>query len=131
MASISNIGLTGNPYVDGLLSGVKWASPSLTYSFPSSSSLYSGYPSSEPQNGFLAFTSAQQTAVTKILKNYSAVSNLQFSEITETSSTSAVIRYAETNAVATAWAYFPSTTVQSGDAWFNNSNHYYDNPQIG
>ena len=131
MTATNTVGLTGNAYVDGLFTGTKWATTSLTYSFPASASLYGSYPSSEPSNGFLAFTSTQQQAVTKILSNYAAVANLHFSLIAETSSSSATIRYAETNAVSTAIGYYPSTMARGGDAWFNRSNHYYDNPQLG
>ena len=131
MAAITNYGLAGNPYIDGLLTGVKWANPSLTYSFPSSSSFYSGYPTNEPHDNFLAFTAVQQQAIAKVLQNYSAVSNLQFTPMTESANSSATIRYAETDATSTAWSYYPNTSAQGGDSWFNNSNHYYDNPQIG
>jgi serralysin len=131
MASVANVSLTGNAYVDGLLVGVKWASGSLTYSFPTSASLYGSYPSNEPNSGFLAFSAAQQAAIAKILNNYSAVANLQFSKVTESSSTSGIIRYAETNAISTGMTYYPSTMDRGGDAWFNQSNHYYDNPVMG
>ena len=92
MAAVSSVSVTGNTYVDGLLTGAKWASGSLTYSFPGSGSLYGSYPSNEPSSGFLAFNAAQQQAITKILKNYAAVANLQFSQVTESSSTHAIIR---------------------------------------
>ena len=131
MASILNVGLTADPYVNGLLTGVKWASASQTYSFPSSASLYPNYGSNEPQTGFAAFTAVQQQAVAKVLQNYSAVSNLQFTQMTETANSSAVIRYAETNATSTAWGYYPSSSVRGGDTWFNNASHYYDNPVRG
>src|SRR6185369_2814688 len=81
--------------------------------------------------GFLAFNAAQQQAITKILKNYAAVANLQFSQVTESSSTHAIIRYAETNATSTGFTYYPSTMDRGGDSWFNQSNHYYDSPVMG
>ena len=131
MAAITSVSLTNNTYIDGLLTGVKWASGSLTYSFPTSASFYGSYPSNEPYNGFLAFTAVQQQAIAKILANYAAVANLTFTQVTESSTTSGIIRYAETNAVSTALTYYPSTMDRGGDSWFNQSNHYYDNPQLG
>ena len=65
------------------------------------------------------------------LANYSAVANLTFTEITETSTQHATLRYAESDCRSTAWAYYPSTSEPGGDAWFNNSSNYYDNPVKG
>ena len=41
---------------------------------------------------------------------YSAVANLTFTEVTETASNHGELRYAESDAPSTAWAYYPSTT---------------------
>ena len=131
MASVSSVSLTGNAYIDGLLTGVKWGVASLTYSFPTSSSYYAGYPSNEPTNAFAAFTAAQQQAMTKVLANYAAVSNLTFTKVTESSSTSGILRFAQSNAISTAMSYYPSTMDRGGDSWFNHSNNYYSNPQMG
>ena len=123
---------TGNPYIDGVLGGTKWAVSSLTFSFPSDSAFYgSGYGYGEPSNNFQAFNSAQQTAVRTILQSYSSVVNVKFTEITETSTQHADLRFSESDSPGTAWAYYPSTSAAGGDAWFNNSSHSYDNPQKG
>ena len=85
MPATSSVGVTGNPIVDGVMSGGKWAVGCLTFSFPASASFYgSGYGSGEPGNGFEAFNAAQQAAVRDVLKQYAAVANLTFTEITET-----------------------------------------------
>jgi Ca2+-binding RTX toxin-like protein len=123
---------TGNVYVDGVLSGVKWAVSSLTFSFPTDPSLYgSNYGSGEPNNNFKAFTAVQQGAARLILQMYSSVVNVTFTEVTETSSQHGDLRLAESDSPGTAWAYYPSTSAAGGDAWFNNSAHYYDNPVKG
>ncbi len=62
---------------------------------------------------------------------YSAVANVTFTLITETSTQSADLRYAESNSPTTAWGYFPSTLPEGGDAWFNNSSGKYNNPVVG
>ena len=62
---------------------------------------------------------------------YSSVANLTFTEVTETSSQHGDLRYAESDAPSTAWAYYPSTSAEGGDAWFNNSTNWYDNPVKG
>ena len=59
------------------------------------------------------------------------MANLTFTEVTETSSVHGDLRYAESDAPATAWAYYPSTSPLGGDVWLNNSKNYYDNPLMG
>jgi serralysin len=121
--------------VDAVDGGIIWATTSLTYSFPTSGSFYTGAMGtlygSEPTNNFKPFTAIQQAAVTSALAMYSSVSNLTFTKITESSSQSATLRYAESDTPSTAYGYFPSTSPQGGDAWFNNSTHWYDNPVPG
>ena len=135
MPGVSAVSATGNAYIDGVLSGTKWAVTSFTYSFPTDPSLYTSvfgpYGSGEPSNGFKAFTATQQAAVGSILTMYAAVTNVTFSLISETTSQSATLRYAESNSPSTAWTYFPSSLPEGGDAWFNNSSHLYDTPVIG
>ncbi|MDO9460109.1 MAG: hypothetical protein Q7N95_08355, partial [Alphaproteobacteria bacterium] len=74
MTAVASVKPTGDPYVDGVLSGVKWGVTSLTYSFPTDPSFYSY--TGESSTNFEAFTTVQQTAVRDVLENYSAVSNL-------------------------------------------------------
>lgn len=132
MPSTATYTPTGDLRIDGVLSGIKWGVTSLTFSFPTSGSLYgTSYANSEQTKGFEAFTSVQQDAVRTILKMYAAVSNLTFSEVVESSSVHGDLRYAESDAPSTAWAYYPSTNVAGGDAWFNNSKNWYDAPAKG
>ena len=132
MPSTAYVTPTGDPYVDGVLSGTKWGVTSLTFSFPTDPSYYgSSYRGSEPTNGFKAFTSVQQGAVRAVLQMYSAVANVTFTEVTESATTHGDLRYAKSNNPSTAWAYYPSTSEQGGDVWANNSKHWYDNPVKG
>jgi serralysin len=132
MPATSSVSPTSDPYINGVLSGIKWATGSLTFSFPTSGSFYgSPYGSGEPTNNFEAFTALQQSAVRAVLQMYSSVANLAFTEVTESSSVHGDLRYAESDATSTAWAYYPSTSPLGGDAWFNNSKNYYDNPLKG
>jgi serralysin len=129
LTAVSSVSPSGDPYVDGILSGTKWAVGSLTFSFPLDPSYY-GY-TGEPGSNFTTFTTVQQVAVREVLQNYASVANLTFIETTETSTQHADLRYAESDSPSTAWAYYPSTSPQGGDAWFNTSSHYYDNPLNG
>lgn len=132
MPAVSTYSPTGDLYVDAVLSGVKWGTNSLTFSFPTDPSYYgASYGSGEPSNNFEAFTSVQQVAVRSILTMDAAVANLTFTEVTETPSQHGDLRFAESDAPGTAWAYYPSTSALGGDAWFNNSKNYYDSPIKG
>jgi serralysin len=123
---------TGDSYTDGVLGGTKWAVATLTFSFPSSAAFYgSGYGYGEPTNNFQAFNPVQQAAVRSVLLSYASVMNVKFTEMAETSTQHADLRFGESDTPGTAWAYYPSTTAVGGDAWFNSSSHSYDNPQLG
>jgi VCBS repeat-containing protein len=129
LTATASVSPTGDPTIDGVLNGVRWGVTSLTFSFPTSSSYYEY--TGESGNNFKAFTAVQRESVRDVLANYAAVSNLTFSEVTETSTQHATLRYAESDSTGTAWGYYPSTSSQGGDTWFNNSKHYYDNPVVG
>ena len=132
MPAISKYSPTGNVYLDSILGGSKWAAQTLTFSFPTNSAFYGkGYGSGEASANFEAFNPVQQAATRSTLKMYSSVANLQFTEITETPKQHAALRLAESDKPGTAWAYRPSTAAAGGDAWFNNSKNYYDNPIKG
>ena len=88
------------------------------------------YGSGEENSGFKAFTALQQAATASILNMYSAVANVTFTQITETSTQSADLRYAESSQPSTAWGYYPSTSPEGGDAWFSSSG-LYNNPVVG
>src|SRR5262245_29347588 len=132
MPATSTISPTGNAYVDGVLCGIKWAVSSFTFSFPTSASFYgSGYGDGEPTVNFEALNSVQMEATRTIFATYSAVANITFQEIAETSTQHADFRLAESDKPGTAWAYYPTTRAEGGDAWFNNSGGHYDNPVLG
>ena len=65
MATAISVTATGNPDIDGLLSGSAWTG-TITYSFPASASVYaSGYGNGEPTApGFSPAPVAMQQAVT-------------------------------------------------------------------
>ena len=132
MPAVTSYNLTGNAYIDGVLGDTKWAVNSFTYSFPTGYSDYgSRYGSGENFNNFGTFNSIQQGATRAALNGFASVASLSFSEISETSSQHADLRYALSDDPATAWAYFPSTGEEGGDAWFNKSTGDYDMPVRG
>src|SRR5687768_4962506 len=101
MPSVSWYSPSGNAYLDGLLNGTKWAVTSLTFSFPTDPSFYgSNYGSGEPSNNFEAFNPAQRTATRIILQSFAAVTNLNFTEVTETATQHGDLRFAETDSTS-------------------------------
>ena len=95
MPAISSVSPTGNINIDALLGSYKWAVSNLTYSFPTSASFYgSNYGSGETTNGFGTLNAQQQAAARAAFTQMSAVANVTFTEITETSTTHADLRLA-------------------------------------
>ena len=127
--STSKVKATGLSAVDGILDGRKWSTSTLTYSFPALSSTYEY--TGETSNHFQAYNDAQKAAMRSVLAEYSSVANLTFVEVAETTTSHATLRFAETDAAPTAYAYYPGATAQAGDIWFNSSNGWYDNPVAG
>ena len=132
MAAVTAFRPTGNSLVDGVLSGIKWSTTALTFSFPALGSYYgTDYGTGEARNSFEALNPAQQAAVNDILNSFSSVSNLNFTQIAETTTRHADFRFAESNSPSTAWAYSPTSAPEGGDAWFNNTSNCYDAPVKG
>ncbi|NBJ11834.1 matrixin family metalloprotease, partial [Microvirga arsenatis] len=132
MPAVTTTAPTGDVYVDSLLGDLKWAVSNLTYSFPTGGSLYgTPYGSNEPLTEFGTLNLIQQATVHTALSIYAAVANLTFAEIAETSTTHADLRFAQSDAPGTAWAYFPSTAAEGGDSWFNKTSGWYSAPSKG
>jgi hypothetical protein len=126
MPNVSTVSASGNIDIDGLLSSCKWATGSLTYSFPTSAGAY-GYAGETATFGVLSATA--QNAVRSVLASYSSVANLSFSE-----TANGDLRYADSDSPSTAWAYYPSAGEWGGDSWYRKSGQYgalYDSPQLG
>ena len=124
MATTTGVGLTGNADIDGVLSGVKWADPHITFSFPTSLSQY-GY----AETGFQAMNATQIAAVRGIMDLYESYTGLVLTEITETTTSHATIRFAEEDNAGTAYAYYPSSSEWGGDVWLNHVD--YNTPLRG
>jgi serralysin len=132
MPAVASYSLTGNAYIDGLLGDYKWATNTFTFSFPAHGSYYgSSSGSGENVTNFGAFNTSQQAVTRDALQMYASVANLSFTEASETSSQHADLRFALSDRPGTAWAYFPSTSAEGGDAWFNKSGGSYAQPVKG
>ena len=135
MAAVLTTFVTGDPIVDGLLSGSKWASPNVTFSFPTSASQY---PTGETEAAtFQPLTALMHAAAYKVLGNFSAVSGLVFTEDAASPGT-ATIRMGFSEAAApTSYAYYPSDDALGvgGDVWFSRAQAFtpnaFDSPVAG
>jgi len=119
---------SGVAQIDAVMSGIKWATTGLTFSFPTDPAQYGTYSTGEQNNAFEAFNETQIAAVRAALKLYASVSLLTFTEV---AGGAGDLRYAESDAPSTAWAYYPSSSATGGDSWFNNTKNWYDNPIKG
>ncbi len=135
----TTVNLSGNSTLDSLLIGTKWASGVISYSFATSSSVWStdfftGYGTAswgnEPYQGYGTLTSSDQTFTTQALSSWSNVSNLTFVQVADNASTVGDIRFAFSSLLsnAQAWAYSPENAAIAGDVWFNSngSSNYYN-----
>ena len=132
MPAVTNISASSDSYINGLLGPYKWATNSLSFSFPSSGSFYGGSEYSaddEHLGGFAPLNATQQAAVREALAMYAAGAGLSFTEIGETASQHGDLRFAMSNAPSTAWAYYPNLAPAGGDFWCNRSD--YNSPVMG
>ncbi|MFO1142186.1 MAG: M10 family metallopeptidase C-terminal domain-containing protein [Amaricoccus sp.] len=128
-------------FIDGLLSGVKWASPAITYGFPDSVADYgAGYPA-KPLTGFSGLSASQMAVAHETLNaanwnnsgpghfgfSVEGFTNLDISFAGNGVGTS-TLRLANNTDAGTAYGYYPDTNATGGDAWFGNSGR---NPVAG
>ncbi len=132
MSVIASNSQPGNSYVNGILGDYRWASTGLTYSFPSDGAYFgNSYGASENVTNFGSLNTAQQATVCSALAMYASVANLRFTELTETATQHADLRFAMSDTPSTGWAYLPTTASEGGDVWFNGSIGLYASPLKG
>ncbi|MBT9267784.1 matrixin family metalloprotease, partial [Pseudomonas sp. MG-9] len=122
--------LTGNKYVDSLISGTYWlganwpasGSTSLSYSFmaPNTSYFITNYSPDNEYNALYELTSGQKSAVTNALATWSAVANLSFTLTSDDINNVGDLRFGAYRLMdnqTAAWAYFPANSPTGGDVW--------------
>lgn len=133
----STVANSGTATTDALLGGTKWGSGAVgqavtvTYSFAQSGLLWrTGYGSGEPSYGFQPLNGTQMEVARKALNAWSAVANVSFVEVTESSTVVGDMRFASSSLPSTAWAYYPSSSAEGGDVWLGR-NSYFDSTADG
>jgi serralysin len=131
----STVTATGDNNIDGLLSGVKWASTQISFSFTSSINDYeSGYADRAAHGLNFQSLNATQRAVARAWigtgGEFYNISLLSPVELTGANDRNATIRMAMSDVPGTAFAYYPNDSfVEGGDVWFNTLG--YNDPVIG
>ena len=136
-SSTTYVSLSYIQEIDALLGGTRWASSTITYSFPGYGSMWStstttGYgPSSgsgEPWSTSFAPLSTPGSGDDQIyfaaaLQKWANVANLQFTQVADTSTNVGDIRAAYTplSGGFQAYAYLPGDSSVAGDVWFNSN----------
>lgn len=115
--------------VDGLIGGVVWTTTALTYSFPDSASDFPYRGHLNVRDGFSPATVAMAEAARTAFAFYESVSGLRFAELSGAADRDADLTLARSTKPATAFAYFPHSANEGGDAWFNARD--YNDPAAG
>jgi serralysin len=126
MASATSVPYSGTADIDGVLTGLRWSDPNLTFSFASTSVLSIG--------GLLGvqvqtFNAAQKDAIRTILKLAEDATGLRFTEVADSKTSQGTLRFGEAATELTASGYYPSSSASGGDAWFNILD--YNSPKPG
>lgn len=140
-SSVAYIPLSGIQNIDALHYDTRWASATITYSFPDygaswSTNSVSGYGptsgSGEPWSSSFGPLSSlgsgdDQAYFASALQNWANVANLTFIKVADTQSNVGDIRAAYTDpasdsASTVAWAYLPGFAPNAGDVWFSTLN---------
>ncbi len=113
---------TGDYRIDALLSGYKWSITTITYSFYEDGVFGGAYYGTE--TGVREVSEPVKTNVRAIMAHLGTLMNLNFVEVTETSSTVGYVRIMLSNSPSYAYAYYPSSSTLfslSGDVHLNPS----------
>lgn len=125
---------TGSDFVDGVLAGVAWGNSTIYYNFPTSYTVYnySGY-----GTDFMSISAMQETAAHRALNisgytggnaaqdGFSIEGFTNLNIVFDAADTNAEIRFAQSDAVGTAAAWYPGTDPWSGDVWFGDNQGGY------
>ncbi|MFC4172925.1 M10 family metallopeptidase [Microvirga sp. GCM10011540] len=120
--------------IDAVLIGSKWAEKALTFSFPTDGAFYGTDYLDGRNNDLDPFNAMQVEAVRAALDLVASFTELTFTEIEESATDHATLRFAQTAnaAVDTAQGGFPAMQGMAGDVWFGETGQpYYTTPAMG
>lgn len=134
-SQVKSITSSGNYIADSLTYGVAWDN-AITYAFTASAGDYKY--TNETQRDYAPSTLSQQTAALFAIEQSAgnaaddgfSVEGFTAIDISAGDATSASLRFGQSSAPATAYAYMPGAYEQAGDVWFGR-NYDYTNAQAG
>lgn len=118
---------TGVARIDGVLTGVKWDTLTLSYSFPDARSDYEANYSDPAANWAHMLNADQRAAINDILTEISGFTNLTFTEFTDAAVSDADLRFALSRVANPAFAYYPAdhaTFPEGGDSFFHGGRDF-------
>ncbi|MBB5223126.1 serralysin [Amaricoccus macauensis] len=124
-STIVSVGASGDQRIDGQLRGVRWATLDISYSFPDELADV-GY----SVDGFSMFSTTQVATAQRVLEGEGAPAYAGFSvegltdlemSYAGTGNGAGTLRYANSSAAPTAYAYYPSNEIYGGDSWYGYS----------
>ncbi|WP_230533235.1 M10 family metallopeptidase [Microvirga roseola] len=119
MTAAISVTPSGNPSIDGMLYGTRWAATNLTFSFPTAASDLSDYSTPLNSSDFTVLTSTERLAVEAALASWSSVSGLTFTEASSVSSSDLRIYWYNSGDNITARVLdFPGDRPEAGDIQF-------------
>ena len=126
---IRDVGTSGNFAADGVIYGDAWKGP-ITYAFTLTSENYSY--ANEPLKNFEPASQQQaDSALFALEQSFGNAANDGFSvegftkvSISAGSAENATLRFAQSDAPSTAYAYLPGDYEQAGDMWFGRNFDY-------
>jgi len=127
----ANLSVADNQNISSALSSSAWSGTNISFSFPTASANYgttATYLDPAPFNGFSVLTAQQQGEVQRGFNLISSYTGITFTKITETNTTHAAIRLANSSSPPTAYAFFPSTGATGGDVFYGGTGR---NPVMG
>ncbi len=123
MTSVATTGKSTGAF-DVWLSSKHWSGPDLTISFPENDSYFSY----QNKDKVTRLTDAQQDTVRQAFADIASFTGLTFTEITETASNEATLRFALQKNLDGAYAYLPAGGERAGDSFYGSD---ADNPVLG
>ena len=132
---IRDVGTSGNYVADGVIYGTSWKG-SITYAFTKSSEDYNY--TAEPLKNFAPASQQQvDSALFALEQSFGGAGNDGFSvegltrvSMSPGSTDTATLRFAQSDAPSTAYAFLPGDYEQAGDMWFGR-NYDYTNAMAG
>ena len=108
----STVTSSNDPQVNALLGGYKWDSTTITYSFFSGGSYYGS------ETGVSSVSNQVKASVRHVLENLiEPLINVNFVEVSDSSSSYGQIRYMVSDGPSYAYAYYPLSSTNDIDSW--------------